>query len=68
MLGKSGWQEQGARSDRQHHQSEDESRHARLRVPTSWEEVAIGGNTSSDGSEGQRDPTEAIPNSRIPLG
>ena len=54
MLGKTRSQERGVRSDKQHHESEGESRHARLRAPTSWEKVAIGGNTRSDANKGQR--------------
>jgi hypothetical protein len=54
MLGTTRSQERGVRSDKQHHESEGESRHARLRAPTSWEKVAIGGNTRSDANKGQR--------------
>ena len=54
MLGKTRSQERGVRSDKQHHESEGESRHARLRAPPSWEKVAIGGNTRSDANKGQR--------------
>ena len=54
MLGKTRSQEQGVRSNKQHHESEAESRHARLRVATSWEEVAIGKNVRDVSTRSQR--------------
>src|ERR1019366_10176537 len=67
MLGKTRSQERGVRSDKQHHESEGESRHARLRAPTSWEKVAIGGNTRSDANKGQTHRSPIIAASRTPL-